>query len=217
MVELKLGDCLAVMRDIESESIDAVIADPPYGVDYQSGWVEEKRRKPKVLNDAKPFIWWLYEAFRLTRVGGCLLCFCGWQTQETFRVAIEAAGFAVKSHVIWDRIGHGMGDLRGAFAPQHDVIWFATKGRFEFAGKRPRSVISVQRLSGSNLIHPNQKPVQLMEQLIIAVVPNGGKILDPFMGVGTTARAARNLGRDYVGIEQAPEYFQQAMGEMQKG
>jgi len=101
-----------------------------------------------------------------------------------------------------------MGDLKGSFAPQHDVIWFATKGKFEFHDKRPKSVISSQRISGSALIHPNEKPVDLMEKLIEAITPPNGVVMDPFMGSGSTGVAAKNLKREFIGIEMNPEYFE---------
>jgi site-specific DNA-methyltransferase (adenine-specific) len=101
-----------------------------------------------------------------------------------------------------------MGDLKSAFAPQHDVIWFATKGKFKFPGNRPKSVISIQRIAGEKLVHPNEKPVALMEQLISAITPQGGTILDPFMGSGSTGVAATKLGFKFIGCEMNSEYVE---------
>lgn len=64
------GDALTVLRKMESESVDFIITDPPYGVDFQSGRVEKARRKDRIANDKAPFIWWLYDAFRVLAVGG---------------------------------------------------------------------------------------------------------------------------------------------------
>lgn len=64
------GDALTVLRQMEAESVDFIITDPPYGVDFQSGRVEKARRKDKIANDKSPFIWWLYDAFRVLTVGG---------------------------------------------------------------------------------------------------------------------------------------------------
>lgn len=212
---LHLGDCLEVMAGMEADSVDAIVTDPPYGVDYQSAWRTDRRTwKPKIANDKAPFIWWLYQAARVLREPGAVLCFCRWDTQDVFQTALEAAGLTVKSQVIWDRVGHGMGDLTGAFAPQHDVIWFATKGRFTFPGSRPKSVISVPRLAGSVLQHPNEKPVELMCQLVTAICPPGGTVLDPFMGSGTTGVAAVQEGRFFIGIELDPEYHRIAQARI---
>lgn len=201
------GDCLEVMRGMPAESVDAIITDPPYGIDYQSAWRSDKSKwKPKIANDKQPFIWWLHDAYRLVKEGGILLCFCRWDVQEAFKLAIEWAGFTLKSQVIWDRGNHGMGDLKASFAPQHDVVWFAVKGAFRFPDKRPSTIIKSMRLSGEQLLHPNEKPVDLMEQLIRATTKVGDAVLDPFSGSGSTLAAADGLNRNAIGIELDPKY-----------
>jgi site-specific DNA-methyltransferase (adenine-specific) len=205
------GDCLDVMRGIPDGSVDAIITDPPYGMNYQSAWrTDSSARKPKIANDQRPFIWWLNDAYRVARGGGALVCFCEWRHQEVFRTAITAAGFTLKSQVIWDREWHGMGDLKASFAPQHDVIWFAVKGSFQFPGKRPRSVVRCQRVAADELVHPTEKPVDLMRQLVAAVTPIGGAVLDPFAGSGSTGSAAVLEGRTFIGIEREAEYVEVA-------
>lgn len=202
-VNLYNADCLDVLRKLESGSVDAVVTDPPYGISY----VNTKGKG--VLNDERPFIWWLFDAFRITKEGGCLICFCRWDVQEAFRFAIETAGYRLKSQVIWDRKVGGMGDLKAGFSPMHDVIWFGVKGRFEFPAKRPNSVVSVQRLM-SNQVHPTQKPVELMRHLVDSVVPAGGTVVDPFMGSGSTGIACSEGGYNFIGIEADAGHFETA-------
>ena len=201
------GDCLQEMKRLKTESVDAVITDPPYGIAYAN------QAGKRVLNDERPFIWWLYDAYRIAATGGALVCFCRWDVQEAFRWAIEIAGFKVKSQVIWDRGVHGMGDTKSAFGPRHDVIWFATKGKFEFPGRRPQSVLGFRRLL-NGLIHPTQKPVELMEYLVRAVCPDEGLVLDPFMGSGSTGVACIRSGRRFIGIEQDEEHYKNANKRM---
>jgi len=67
------GDALTVLRRIESESVNFIITDPPYGIDYQSNRSQAKTLK--IANDKKPFIWWLYDAFRILTDGGGLALF----------------------------------------------------------------------------------------------------------------------------------------------
>ena len=126
--------------------------------------------------------------------------------QDAFKSAIEWSGFSVESQVIWDRGVHGMGDLKGSFAPRHDVIWFAVKGKFQFSGDRPMSVIKSKRVDPDKMLHPNEKPVGLMSYLVDAVTPRGGLVLDPFAGSGTTLLASEQMGRDSIGIEISEEY-----------
>lgn len=206
-VKLFCGDSLSLLPTLKNDTVDAVITDPPYGIDYQSSRRIDKERKPKIENDTHPFIWWLYDAFRITRSGGVLLCFCEWRYQELWKQVIEIAGYKVKSHVIWDRDWHGLGDLNGQFAPQHDIIWFATKGDFKFRNGRPKDVIRVKRIPAEDLIHPNEKPISLMKILINSVTDHLSIVVDPFMGSGSTGIACVETKRNFIGMEIDKNYF----------
>lgn len=201
------GDCLDILRALPDGCVDAVITDPPYGISYQSAWrIDKSQWKPKIANDDAPFVWWLFDAARVLKEGGGLICFCRWDVQEAFRLSIGWAGLKVRAQVIWDRVGHGAGDPAVSPAPCHDVIWYATKGRREFQGKRPKSVVRSLRLCGKVLRHPNEKPEDLMSQLINSYAGKGELILDPFGGSGTTGVAAALEGRRCILIEKEPAY-----------
>ncbi len=196
------GDCLQVMRQLATGSVDAIITDPPYGIDYHATRRKDKARWfPKIANDSAPYIWWLHEAVRVLKPDGALLCFTRYDTEEAFRFAIRLAGLQPKMQMIWDKGVHGVGDCLGDVALRHENIIFAVKGRFRFPGGRPVSVVRVQRLSSPKLTHPNEKPVELLKHLIEAVTRRNDVVLDPFLGSGTTAVAAKVLGRRYIGIE----------------
>jgi site-specific DNA-methyltransferase (adenine-specific) len=134
------------------------------------------------------------------------LCFSRWDVQQVFMDAMRLAGFTVKSVLVWDRMHHGMGDLKGSFAPQYDTCIFAVKGRYILPNCRPANVIRCPRLNGAEMVHPNEKPLALMRQLIEAATAPGALILDPFAGSGSTLAAAAMAGRRYIGIEIAAEY-----------
>lgn len=129
-----------------------------------------------------------------------------YDVQQVFIDALKIAGFSVKSVLIWDREIHGMGDLKGNFAPQYDTCIFAVKGRYVLPGKRPTDVIRCKRVNGAELVHPNEKPAALMRQLVEATTKPGELVLDPFAGSGSTLAAAAATGRQYIGIELDPEY-----------
>ena len=205
--EILNGDCLDVMKGIGDGSIDCIVTDPPYGIDFQSAWRTDKTQwKPKIANDKQPYIWWLKEAYRVLKDGGSMLCFTRFDTENDFRWAMKIAGFIPKAQVIWDKEIHGMGDLKGDFAPQHENIIFATKGRYLLPGKRPRSIFKVQRVNAERLVHPNEKPIALLEQLIESISKEGETVLDPFAGSGSSAVAAKNKNRNFIGIEVSEEY-----------
>ena len=138
----------------------------------------------------------------MTREGGSLICFCRADVQQTFRWAIEAAGWIVRSQVIWDKLSHGVGDTAAQFGPRHEVIWFATKGRgFKFPSFRPSSVLPFRRPPNATRTHPTEKPVDLMRHLVESVTRPGDLVLDPFAGSGSTGEACLRAGRRFWGCE----------------
>lgn len=212
---LYLGDAMNVLEwgsAVQSGSADLVIADPPYGIGYESSRQKGQARAKfrSISNDKSPFVWFLYHAARAMKDGGCLLCFSRWDVQDVFIRAVEIAGLTVRSVVVWDKCSHGMGNLKQAFAPSHESIIFATKGSYSFPGKRPKDVLSVPKVPSCKLAHPNEKPVALMEELIGATCPEHGTVLDPFMGCGPVGVACLNTGRQYVGIEVDEGYYETA-------
>jgi DNA modification methylase len=194
------GDCIKGMQELVEGSVDAVIADPPYGIDY------ENTKGVRILNDKRPYIWFLSEAYRVLRDSSACLVFCRWDVLPDFKRAMELAGFRVKAQVVWDKESHGMGDCKGNFAPCHELILFGVKGRYIFPGKRPNDVIHCPKVPSAHMRHPNEKPMALMEALIRAVTREGETILDPFLGSGPTAQACRNTGRKLIGYELEQKY-----------
>ena len=133
-----------------------------------------------------------------------------WDVEQTFIDAIELAGFRVKSEVIWDKVYHGMGDTKAAFAPAHENIVFAFKGKYSFPGGRPKDLVTFSKLGSAQMIHPTEKPVGLIANLITAVTKPDDLILDPFAGSGSTLVAAKKSGRRFIGVELDDEYYEKA-------
>lgn len=191
------GDCIDVLRRMPSESVDAIVTDPPYGIGYQSGFAPAA----KVANDEAPFIWWLAEAFRVLRSPGAMVCFCRWDTEGEFRMAMRCARFRPRGQIVWDRETHGSGDVYADVGPRHDNAVLATKGRWRFAGPRLVSVLRAPRVAWQNRAHPTQKPVSVLTTIIESLTAPNDIVLDPFLGSGSTAVAALEAGRRVVGIE----------------
>jgi site-specific DNA-methyltransferase (adenine-specific) len=208
-IELWCGDCLELMKNIPDGSVDMVLCDPPYGIDYQSMRKKDKtKRLPKILNDKKPFTSFIPEIKRIIKTTGCVAIFTRWDVQHAFIEAMEKNGLRPNNSIVWDKKIHGMGDLKRSFGSRYENILFHAEHDFRFQGKRPTDIIACQRVTSSKLLHPNEKPVQLLEKLMIECCPDNGVVLDTFMGSGSTGVACMNTNRCFIGIELDENYFE---------
>lgn len=105
---------------------------------------------------------------------------------------------------MWVKNNHTSGDLEGDYGNKTEFIIYAQKGRRELNGRRDTNVLNFDRVS--DLKHPTQKPVSINEFLITKSSNKNDIILDPFIGSGTTAIAAINTVRQFIGIEQDAHY-----------
>lgn len=191
------------LRKVRTESVALICTDPPYGIGYTRNGVT-------IANDERPYIWWLAEAYRVAAPDSALICFTRWDVQEAFRMAIECAGFSVKSQLVWDKQTYGMGDCKGQFSPTHEVMWFATKGKFAFPGPRPESVVRDTRPHNTRRFHPTEKPVGLLRSLVVSCTKPGDTVLDPFAGSGSCGVACVRSNRRFIGIELDGRYANRA-------
>ncbi len=113
--------------------------------------------------------------------------------------------------IIWKRKG-GINFNLGYFLPTYEVIYMIAKPNFRLADKANRLGDVLEFPQEIKNKHPAPFPVALIERIISST--NAKLILDPFMGSGTTAVAAKNLGRDFVGIEISPEYCEMARNKL---
>jgi len=206
--QLILGNCLEKIKEIPNNSIDLVLTDSPYGIDFQSVWRIESKRFQKIQGDKKVFGDWIPECYRILKNGCAFYMFSRWDVYPKWIELIKRAGFKVKSLVVWDRVVHGLGDLNGAYAPCYDFCVFSVKGRHLLRHGRPKDIIRVKRVNAEKLVHPTEKPLTLIEKFLINSSDIGNTVFDPFMGSGTTGVTALKLGRRFVGIEINPKYFE---------
>ncbi|MEO0511815.1 MAG: DNA methyltransferase [Planctomycetota bacterium] len=199
-VQLVHGDSLKELPTLADGQAKLVLTDPPYGIGYRDHAGRD------VANDDRPFIWWLAEAYRVTASRGALFCFCRWDVQEIFRLAIEAAGYTVRSQVVWVKRGGGQGDTRTQASPSHEVAWLATKGKFRFPGKRLDSVLEARPPHANVRTHPTEKPVPLLRTILESTTVPGDLVVDPFAGTGSSAVAAARTHRRFWGCELEEHY-----------
>jgi len=97
--------------------------------------------------------------------------------------------------------------MGGNWRPICEFILLLTKRRFVTKSKNKSNILTYRRLSSQKMLHPTQKPVVLIEELISEPDYEPQVILDPFMGSGTTGVACKRLNRNFIGIELDEKYF----------
>ena len=199
-IAVYLGNCIEVMATMPAESIDFVLTDPPYLVNYTGRW--DGDRKAIVGDDDAD---WLYPAFseiyRLMKPDTFCLSFYGWPHCELFASAWKAIGFRLVSHIVFVKNVWGLGKMtRG----QHETSFLLAKGKPKPFGKPISDVVEWTR--EQNAIHPNQKPLDALYPILSCYAPESALVLDPFMGSGSTLRAAKDMGMKAIGIEIEEQY-----------
>jgi site-specific DNA-methyltransferase (adenine-specific) len=195
-VTLYHGDSLKDHR--EWLDADVLVADPPYGMAYESNFNRMKGTKKvgrPVANDDSPVT---RDAALEAWGDKPALVFGRWDIQRPE---------GTRSRLIWDKVLWGMGDLSFPWGPGEEEIYVLGSG---FAGKRSSNVIRVQGYAApdpNRPNHPTPKPPALMERLIEKSPP--GVIADPFAGSGPVLTAAKNLRRKVIGVELEEEYCEQ--------
>ena len=205
MVDLRLGDCLELMKDIPDGSIDLVLTDPPYGMGFKSNYRKEKYNE--IRND-KSLEWlekYVGECFRILKDNTAVYFFCSWHNIDVFKQAIEKK-FKIKNILIWEKNNTSMGDLKGSYAPKYEMIIFAHKGRKLLNGFRYADIIKANRTG--NKLHPTEKPVDLLELFVKNSSGENEVVFDGFMGSGSCGVACVNTNRRFIGIELDEGYFE---------
>ncbi|MFZ5734386.1 MAG: DNA methyltransferase [Pseudomonadota bacterium] len=186
------GDCVEVMKGIKTASIDFVLTDPPYGVKYRS------RNGDSVRND--DCLDWLEPAFReihrVMKNDTLCLCFYGYTTVAAFTAAWKAAGFRIVGHAVFRK---RYASSESFLKQHHEQAYLLAKGRPEWP-ENPLASVADFFYTG-NRLHPTQKPEMMLRPFIDTYCSKAGVVLDPFCGSGSTLVAAKQCGRDYIGIE----------------
>jgi site-specific DNA-methyltransferase (adenine-specific) len=203
-ITLVHGDCLLVIGDLPM--VDLVLTDPPYGVRYVTARRSHSDKLRKAIANDESLD---------TFAAAWPLCIDRlkdnrhWYAFASPRMVHEALPVVgnAKHTIAWDKGDRGtVGDLECGFGEAWEAILYGMKGRRPLNGKRPRTVIRFDWSSTMDPVHPTVKPVPLLEKLINWSTDEGETVLDPFCGSGTTLRAAKNLARKAIGIEQDERY-----------
>jgi DNA modification methylase len=209
---IKQGNSLEILETLEDGCIDIVLTDPPYGIDYVSNRSidENAITKRGLLNDGKDEAFDLLDKTceilqRKTAVNSHLYFFCSWSVFSKFE-AIISKYFTIKTPIVWDKGNKGSGDLDNDWGNQTEIIIYCVKGK-KLINNRRGNLISVSRLHTSKMIHPTQKPNELIKEILEVSFNEGDFIVDPFMGSGSTIKVCQELKAKCLGIELDKEMF----------
>lgn len=184
------GDCLKVLPLIPDGTIDAVVTDPPYGINYEAPAISGRRElkfNRRIYGDDRPF-----DAKAILRFFDKPMVIFG---ANNFPQLLPISGW-----LVWDkRI-----DLPSDNGSDAELAWQNIDRKIHIFRHRWRGYVKDGEETIKN--HPTQKPVALMRWIISKWTKPNDLIIDPYVGSGTTCVAAKQLGRRFIGIEINPDY-----------
>lgn len=228
-----LGDSIKVMTDMKENSVDLIVADPPYNVGKDYGNNSDKQGKDEYLKFSKN---WMTEATRILKSTGTLYVFGGQKYIAYLYMILEKMGLENNGWVVW-HYTQGAGRTKGYSSRHDDILIFTKSKNYTFnldniripqkyyrkannmRGANPGNVWSLPHVHYSEkdrTIHPTQKPHALYERMILASSNKGDLVLDPFAGSGSALVVSKMTGRNFIGIEIEPKYVDLCNAELTK-
>jgi len=232
-----LGDCLEIMKDIPNDSIDMTFADPPFNLKKKYNNYNDSKAKQDYLNWCKQWLdemyrvtkpsgaifvhnipyWLTHFAEHLNKIA-CFRHWIAWDAASAplgktllpnhYGILYYTKSKSYKDFKFYDiRMPHERCRLCGGFLKDYG----GKKDQMHsFGPLLPDVWTDIYRIRHKKRRdeHPCQLPVPLLERLILMVTDEGDIVLDPFIGTGTTAVAAKKLGRNYIGIDIDPQYIE---------
>ena len=193
-------DVAVIDRLMDGVKADMVFCDAPYGYKYESNYqdkYEMLQNDDKIL-DFIPAIWGAMK-------DNCPVYeFCGWQSLKQWLEYFENTSLDLKNVIIWKKNNWSMGDLKGAYAGQYEVILYLNKGRVELNGARDTDIWEFDREPPK--MHPTMKPIELIAYALSKSSKKDDVVLDCFGGSGSTLIACEQTGRKCYTCEIDPKY-----------
>ena len=217
-------DCIDGFSKMMERGIfaDIIVADPPYVISRESNFhTMQDRKKPRTGTsfgewdeefDNHP---WLTAAYSSLRPGGTLVVFNDFKKiSDVIRLA-GSVGFVFKDVLVWEKTNPMPRNRERRYIPSLEMmLWFVKPGekwifnRQDSPYERPVFRFASESGGGYKRIHPTQKPVKLIQEILKIHSTEGSLVVDPFMGSGTTAIAAMNEGQNFIGFELSQEYYE---------
>src|SRR5947209_7397127 len=218
MSSVYLGNALDVLGMLPDNSVDLILTDPPYGINYMSR--SKSLPLTKITNDKGDEAYELLDkvlalAEKKLKPDRHIYIFTNWQAFEGMAPVVRKY-FKLKGALAWIKNNRTRGDLKGNYGYQYEMVLYAHKGRRWLFGKRDSDILYFDKVPTQYMRHPTEKPIKLLEYLIGKSTEEGEVVLDPFMGSASTCVAAKNTGRRYIGIEMEPTWFEVAQKRLEE-
>jgi site-specific DNA-methyltransferase (adenine-specific) len=215
-----LGDSLVLMKDIPDDSIDLIVTDPPYGINFKSKKNNYNRKDENVLKGYNEipkdkyyeFSYnWMKEAYRILKPTGSMYVFSGWTNLKDVLNALDDVGFITKNHIIW-KYQFGVFTKR-KFVTSHYHILFVVKDEKKYKFNKiehyPEDVWIINREYWRGKFKtPTKLPTELVKKIILYGSDEGDIVFDPFLGSGQVCVIAKLLNRRYLGFEIVRDYYE---------
>lgn len=238
-------DFLKGVEKIPDNSLDLIVADPPYCLGKDYGNNSDKLNPKDYLNWSYKWIDMIVPKLKDT---GSFYIFLTWRYSPEIFSYIKTKMIMI-NEIIWDRKVPSMGGSTRSFTSVHDTIgFFAKTKKYYFdldavripydeetkkartrsifigakwleIGYNPKDLWSITRIhkqAPERENHPTQKPLALIDRIILSSSPKKGIVLDPFMGSGTTAISCINNDRNYIGFELNADYCEMIKNRIEK-
>ena len=206
---LYCADCLSVLKMLPDKCVDLILTDPPYGIEYEGGFPNSEQFEA-IINDSIGNIDFKILIQELRRIGKQVIIFGA----NNFYQDLPHKG----SWICWDKRCNS--DADKLFGSKFELAWMDLENN----GSGGRKMYRIQHAGAKNAdgegqkrLHPTQKPVRLFSAIIRDFSNETDLTLDPFLGSGTTAVAAKELGRRFIGIEISPAYCKLSADRLRQG
>lgn len=218
------GDAFDLLHELDG--IGAVVTDPPYSSGGAFRGDRAQKTTIKYVNsdtaayrpefagdnrDQRSFLaWaalWLSAARHASVDGAVLASFIDWRQLPVLTDAVQAGGWIWRNVAVWHKPGIRM--QRGRFSASAEFVIYATDGPAVDGEGSPQNVYACAPVDGDDRVHIAEKPASVL-RWVMQVVPSGAVVLDPFMGSGSTLRAAKDSGHRAIGIDVDERYCEVA-------
>jgi site-specific DNA-methyltransferase (adenine-specific) len=225
--DMYCGDALTLMQDIPKRSLDLIVTDPPFAIEFTASRNNYNRTDSRVLRGYREISGenygefsrdWIGEAARILKDTGSMYVFSGWNRLKEILIGLEDAHLTTINHLIW-KYQFGVFTKR-KYVTSHYHILFAVKDPKRYVFNKiehyPEDVWVINREYWTGKVKtPTKLPLELVKRILLFSSKRGDLVLDPFAGSGTVAVASKELGRHFLGFEIVPEYYEFARERVQ--